>query len=202
MVRRYVTDLIGDEYKKWESRERILLSYPTGMGKTYFILHVLLRHAAELGEHLVYYCNRKFLNLQMVAAVKQQIIAQMGEEGKKLADYLHVRSYQNAECTGSYPTVYRPKEKRDLYGDIEIDAWRVKYYIFDEAQYPVADSLLNPHTAFWVQCKRAYRESLAIHIYLTATPRTIPALPELPEGQSGKGRSAEFFGPIQGEANH
>ena len=86
MVRRYVTDLIGDEYKKWESRERILLSYPTGMGKTYFILHVLLRHAAELGEHLVYYCNRKFLNLQMGAAVKQQIIAQMGEEGKKLAD--------------------------------------------------------------------------------------------------------------------
>ena len=48
MVRRYVTDLIGDEYKKWESRERILLSYPTGMGKTYFILHVLLCHAAEL----------------------------------------------------------------------------------------------------------------------------------------------------------
>ena len=170
MVRRYVTDLIGDEYKKWESRERILLSYPTGMGKTYFILHVLLRHAAELGEHLVYYCNRKFLNLQMVAAVKQQNIAQMGEEGKKLADYLHVRSYQNAECTGSYPTVYRPKEKRDLYGDIEIEDWRVKYFIFDEAQYPVADSLLNPHTAFWVQCKRAYRESLAIHIYLTATP--------------------------------
>ena len=170
MVRRYVTDLIGDEYKNWEHRERILLSYPTGLGKTYFILHVLLRYAAELGEHLVYYCNRKFLNLQMVAAVKQQIIARMGEEGKTLADYLHVRSYQNAECTGAYPTVYRPKEKRDLYGDIEIEAWRVKYFIFDEAQYPVADSLLNPNTDFWVQRKRAYRESLAIHIYLTATP--------------------------------
>ena len=71
MSRLYVTDLIGEDYKKWKQGDWVLLSYPTGMGKTHFILHTLLRHAAAQEKHLVYYCNRKFLSLQFDAIVKE-----------------------------------------------------------------------------------------------------------------------------------
>ena len=39
----YLTELIGDDYMEWEGR-KILISAPTGMGKTTFILQVFLRY--------------------------------------------------------------------------------------------------------------------------------------------------------------
>ena len=73
--------------------------------KPHFILHTLLRHAASRNMHLVCYCNRKFLNLQFDAIVEHQFLEEPGAEGEWLSRYLHVRTYQNAERTGSYPNV-------------------------------------------------------------------------------------------------
>ena len=170
MSRLYVTDLIGEDYKKWKQGDWVLLSYPTGMGKTHFILHMLLRHAAAQGKHLVYYCNRKFLSLQFDAIVKKQLLEELGEEGERLSYYLHVRTYQNAELTDSYPNVYNTKEGRYYHGDYEVTEFYVMYYVFDEAQYPVADSQVNPGTAFWLDKEEALLGCWGIRVFLTATP--------------------------------
>ena len=170
MSRLYVTDLIGEGYKKWKQGDWVLLSYPTGMGKTHFILHTLLRHAAAQGKHLVYYCNRKFLSLQFDAIVKKQLLEELGEEGERLSYYLHVRTYQNAELTDSYPNVYNTKEGRYYHGDYEVTDFYVMYYVFDEAQYPVADSQVNPGTAFWLDKEEALLGRWGIRVFLTATP--------------------------------
>lgn len=166
-----VTDLIGEDYKNWRWPDWILLSFPTGLGKTHFILYTLLRHAASRNKHLVYYCNRKFLNLQFDASVKTQLLEGLGDEGEALERYLHVRTYQNAEKTKSYPNVYNSRNRRDLgYGDFEVKDWDVLYYIFDEAQYPVVDCQVNPGTHFWVKLRSISSDLRKIHVFLTATP--------------------------------
>ena len=170
MGRLYVTDLLGEEYKKWQPGDWVLLSYPTGMGKTHFILHTLLRDAASHGGHLVYYCNRKFLSLQFEAIVKQQLLEELGEEGEALRQYLHVRTYQNAELTRSYPNLYHYGKNRDYHGDVELEQWQVTYYVFDEAQYAVADSQVNPHTDFWLSHMDRLKDRFHIHVFLTGTP--------------------------------
>lgn len=168
MGRVYVSGLIGEEYKNWEPGDWVLLSYPTGMGKTHFILHTLLRHAASRKMHLVYYCNRKFLNLQFEAIVKKQLLEELGEEGETLARYLHVRTYQNAEKTKSYPDLRNSKHRRDYgYGEYEVREWEIRYYVFDEAQYPVMDCQVNPGTHFWTRLRSDNRKT---HVFLTATP--------------------------------
>lgn len=62
--RQYVTDLIGDEYLKWKTGDKVLISTPTGSGKSTFVIASLLKTAVENEKHIVYYCNRKVLNDQ------------------------------------------------------------------------------------------------------------------------------------------
>ena len=42
-----VSDVIGGEYQKWKPNDKIFISSPTGTGKTYFILNVLLPYAYQ-----------------------------------------------------------------------------------------------------------------------------------------------------------
>lgn len=138
------------------------------ISKTLFILHTLLRQAASRKMHLVYYCNRKFPNLQFEAIVKKQLLEELGEEGEALARYLHVRTYQNAEKTKSYPDLRNSKHRRDYgYGEYEVREWEIRYYVFDEAQYPVIDCQVNPGTHFWTRLRSDSRKT---HVFLTATP--------------------------------
>ena len=42
MAKRYVTDIIGDDYKNWKPGDCILITNGTGSGKTYFVKNNLL----------------------------------------------------------------------------------------------------------------------------------------------------------------
>lgn len=90
MARKYVTDIIGDDYKNWRPSDKILISQGTGSGKTWFILKVLLKYAKEQGKHLVYLCNRKFLSQQVQAEAKKLLLNEVGEDKDGLTDYLHI----------------------------------------------------------------------------------------------------------------
>ena len=50
---KYITDLIGDEYLNW-TNQHVLISSPTGSGKTTFILKKLLPRAIEQGKYILY----------------------------------------------------------------------------------------------------------------------------------------------------
>lgn len=51
-----------------------------------------------------------------------------------------------------------------------MDYWKAAYYVFDEAQYAVADSQVNPRTAFWLSQMDQFDGRRRIHVFLTATP--------------------------------
>ena len=60
-----VTDKIGEEYKQWSNYNKIFISAPTGSGKTYFILNVLLPFACSQNRKILFLVNRKILKLQL-----------------------------------------------------------------------------------------------------------------------------------------
>jgi len=60
---KYLSDLIGDQYKGW-SGQKVILKAPTGLGKTTFIVKVLLPYFREKGWKLLILCNRKLLRMQ------------------------------------------------------------------------------------------------------------------------------------------
>ena len=63
MRTKYLSDLIGDAYTHW-GKKKVLLSAPTGMGKSTFIINVLLPYLRARGMKLLILCNRKLLRLQ------------------------------------------------------------------------------------------------------------------------------------------
>lgn len=81
----YVSDLIGDDYKKWNSNNprmrNILISAGTGTGKTTFILTKLLLYCAQENKKILFLSNRKALEIQ----VKEQVARLTAEPGLEAA---------------------------------------------------------------------------------------------------------------------
>ena len=115
MAYTYVSDAIGNDYMNWKSGDDIIISFPTGTGKTYFVLNVLVPYAKKLNKKIVMFCNR--------VALYEQINNYISDEDK---EYIELLTYQSAE--------YRIREA--ISGD-------VLYYIFDEAHYIFQDSSFN-----------------------------------------------------------
>ena len=63
--KKYLADQIGEEYKSWKEGELIFIQAPTGTGKSYFILNVLLDWAVLNRFSILYLVNRKVLKSQI-----------------------------------------------------------------------------------------------------------------------------------------
>ena len=75
----YVTDVIGESYKTWQTGV-VLINAGTGTGKTTFIVKELNEWAEITGTKILYLCNRSALRSQVV---KQ---AEAEEKAKTLND--------------------------------------------------------------------------------------------------------------------
>lgn len=173
LKRKYAEDIIGDEYMQWAEGDKVVISTPTGSGKTTFIISKLLRYATEQGKHIIYYCNRKVLYEQFQVRSKEDIerfFQSDVEISETAAQYLHILTYQGSELRENYPQVsvkdYASGETV-VYGTEDI-----LYYIFDEAHYFVNDAMINYRTNFWYEKKFRY----GISVFLTATPKPLLAL--------------------------
>lgn len=65
MVKRYISDKIGIDYQNWQPGDSILISAPTGSGKTTFVLNELLKYYSSKGQKILYLVNRKVLKEQL-----------------------------------------------------------------------------------------------------------------------------------------
>ena len=71
MEQEYIADIIEEQYKSWYNsdgtsiNQPILISAGTGKGKTYFILHILLKYCAEKQRKILYFVNRLALQRQL-----------------------------------------------------------------------------------------------------------------------------------------
>lgn len=120
----YVSDLIGDEYKKWNSNNprmrNILISAGTGTGKTTFILTKLLLYCAQENKKILFLSNRKALEMQ----VKEQVARLTAEPGleaavaERIPKSITVGLYQNF-----LPWLRNFKYVFDAYGPIIADGF-------------------------------------------------------------------------------
>lgn len=170
---KFVESIIGDEYMEWVEGDKIVISTPTGSGKTTFVISKLLKYAVAQEKHIIYYCNRKVLNEQFLVRSKEDIkrfFESDVEINDAAAQYLHILTYQSSELKGNYPDV---TIKDGLMGEKAVyKANDILYYIFDEAHYFVNDAAINSGTNFWYEKRFEY----GISVFLTATPKPLMAL--------------------------
>lgn len=186
MEKRYVTDIIGDSYNHWSRHSLQIIATQTGSRKTTFVLEKLLARAASCGRYLIYICNRRTLNNQ----VKNRVLESLNIR-HEYKSYFKIFTYQYCETSNKFPNFdnlpldYKPSQQESylnkFYGinnSETIPTEKIMYYVFDEAHYIVADSLINSGTNYWTPNK--LRQEHAITVLLTSTPEALFCYLSLP----------------------
>ena len=168
MEKQYLADQIGEEeIALWRPGQNILITSPTGSGKSTFILKILLPFAAKKRKHVCYLCNRKILEEQITVTAPAKLREFFGDcdVSEDLLQFLHIITFQYCESGHGAPEVVLKKEKNIAADDI-------MFYVYDECHYFVSDALFNSGTNFWtsaiIRSDPGYTARL--NVFLTATP--------------------------------
>lgn len=188
----YIQDIIGDDYRSWENGDTIMLSAPTGSGKTTFIFETLLPYFAKKGQRILLLVNRKVLSEQLEQAISQLPI--------ELAAYIEIRTYQSLELQLKKTITYlvKPKEYQIGYNDARTqfvkdiqgqyflpkdikrfqrlpaprDREAFSCIVCDEAHYFLSESNYNTNTIFSFNFIRDMAGS-NMQIFMSVTPNDI-----------------------------
>lgn len=177
----YVSDLIKDDYKKWESGNAIIINSHTGSGKTFFIFNELLKFAMEQDKIILYFCNRKSIKHQLLSKYLDKTFS-IDNKKRGIWDSIYVLTYQYCEISKQFPDFNNVDISKFIPEELQLfkktnakntsstltNMDKVLYYIFDEAHYFVSDSSFNSGTAFWNKKKLMPKNKISI--FLTATP--------------------------------
>lgn len=149
---KYVSDIIGDEYKDWNRGNIIFIETPTGSGKTTFILEKLLKYVEFEGKKMLYLVNRKILREQLEDRIKTDLRYDI----ESINNILTIKTYQELEneCRVNLDKI---KEKQCEY----------KYIISDECHYFLCDSTFNTNTQ--ISYDYIMKKSASIQIFMSAT---------------------------------
>lgn len=137
----WVSDLIGEDYKRWHN-EFVILDCGTACGKTYFCIRRLGKYAATKKRKILYLCNRSKLRNQTYRQVK----------GEKLQATIYV-------------TTYQAFQKKIQQGD------KIPYYdyiIADECHYFTTDAGFNDYTDVAYNYVMKQKESVVVFVSATA----------------------------------
>ncbi|MDD7637866.1 MAG: DEAD/DEAH box helicase family protein [Clostridiales bacterium] len=157
-----VADKIGKDYKKWENYNKVFISAPTGSGKTYFILNVLLPYACSQNKKILFLVNRKILKTQMETEISIFPF--------EIAQSIRVETYQTIEkqlceirsdIQSKYIGVAGNKALKKRYEGFD-------YVVCDECHYFLTDSNYNTNTEVsfrWIQDVFANK----VRIFMSAT---------------------------------
>lgn len=140
----WVSDLIGEEYKKWLNRI-VLLACGTGRGKTTFALGIYCKYLLRQGKTVIYLCNR--------ASLKQQVTYEIDKHGIK-----------DITCI-SYQRLTEMIMSGDNIPDFDV-------YICDEAHYFLSDAEFNLYTDI-VYDYLLNQNPYATLLFMTATYKNI-----------------------------
>ena len=136
---KYVADALENEYKNWKQGDVILISTPTGSGKTTFILQKLVPMFALKKQKILYLVNRKIL--------KKQLLEEINKLPYNSINSIDVMTYQEIEYEArhlDYGQFYSKYFSNDPNGEIPIYAC----VVCDECHYFLMDSNYNTNTNF------------------------------------------------------
>lgn len=157
---KYLADQIGEEYQNWKNQDIVLITAPTGIGKTTFILKILLPYIMKQGGRMLYLVNRKVLKEQLqkeLADIKNEYLLQ-GNGMSSIDRYITIDTYQQYE-------------KMILRSGAVFAVNSLQKYsvlVCDESHYFFADSSFNTYTELSYDLLRvAFVNKL--QIYMSAT---------------------------------
>lgn len=162
---RYISERIGEEYRGWGGRDIIFITAPTGSGKSYFMLHILLKHFVKNnGWRMLYLVNRKILKEQLeeeLKKVQDEFYKETGQVDVDIRRNITILTYQCIE-NGL---------KENMQGCMRF-IQNFNCVVYDECHYFYADSNFNTSTELSYLCLRQeFIEKL--QIYISATPEKI-----------------------------
>ncbi|HCL4559293.1 hypothetical protein AL713_15920 [Clostridium botulinum] len=175
----WVTQAIGEEYKKWNMGDIIKINAQTGTGKTYFIKNKLIPNLEEY-QNLLYICNRTNLKRQL----KKDLLEQFDEKipyvknengryklknGKRILD---IKELDKITTIGNVTiTSYHAIQNSELDREYKINNINANYdyIVMDECHYIFADGSFNNkcRLAFDKLIKENYHFSIKIFISAT-----------------------------------
>ena len=147
----YLSDLIGEKFKDWE-KKKVLITAPTGLGKTTFILNVLLPYLQEHNKKMLILCNRKLLRAQYVKDLVFQ--------------FNHYDDIEKSVDLKTYQQFYEEIGDKENLKKIFID---YECIVLDECHYFYADSDFNGSGTFSLLQKIIYAGITKNMIFLSAT---------------------------------
>lgn len=149
----YLADLIGNEYQRWYGK-KILISAPTGMGKSTFVVDTLLEYAKNQFRKtkMLILCNRKLLRMQYWNDLVQRFGSYAEIDGS-----VKVMTYQ--ELAEMMKHQIPLKEIVYGYGLI----------VFDECHYFYADSDFNGYGTYALLQEIACEGVKRTMIFMSAT---------------------------------
>lgn len=170
-IREYLSEKIGNEYRNWRPTDTIFITAPTGSGKTYFVINVLLKYAVASNKRILYVVNRKVLKEQIEEEIKKVHleIRKQFEVGVNIKNFITVKTYQNLEERFCFH-----KNGRD---EIINEMNHYDYIIYDEAHYFYSDSNFNTYTEVSFDLLR-YLFDWKIQIFISATMERVKKIIE------------------------
>lgn len=148
-LKQTVTNVIGEDYKKWTSDKIIMIEAGTGKGKSHFIKYELYDYCKKLKKKILLLSNRTNL-------LNQNISELSGKE-----DVITCMNYQKIDWQRSHNSVCIDDEKY-------IDLNDYDYIVCDECHYFFTDAQFNNFTDISFN---NLLDSKPIKIFMSATPR-------------------------------
>lgn len=137
----WVSDIIGEDYKKWHN-EFVILDCGTACGKTFFCVRKLGKYASIKSRNILYLCNRSKLRNQTYRQVREL----------------------NLQGT-IYVTSYQALQKKIQRGEI---IQHYDYIIADECHYFTTDAGFNDYTDVAYNYVMKQKESVVVFVSATA----------------------------------
>ncbi|WP_102400479.1 DEAD/DEAH box helicase family protein [Haloimpatiens massiliensis] len=144
MNKKYIKDIIKEDYKNWNTGDLVFILAGTGRGKTYFMKHEFNTYCKENNKQVLYLTNR--INLQ------EQIKNDLGQDNTNIT----VKNYQKVE-------------KFILNGTLDLNNY--DYIVCDECHYFFSDARFNIKTD--LSFKKILENKNVCKIMMTATAKTI-----------------------------
>jgi hypothetical protein len=178
---KWVTDIIGDEYKNWKNGDVIKIQAQTGTGKTFFITgdkekKGLIDYADIRSERVLYLCNRSNLKKQIkIDLLKKYDMDipylktnkgkyKLDKSGKKIVDETALEKITKIKniVISSYHAIQNSRLESDYTCNLfNLDSYN--YIICDECHYILADASFCNKTRF------AYYALLKEHCFMRKT---------------------------------